>query len=81
MEVGMSKQKKLTPWMMESVTKINSRPALIVLTDSERKHLSTIAGILFSDSDCEKIEIARGDFAWCRWPSPKRLNTSPLRLD
>lgn len=74
----MSKQKKLTPWMIENVTKMDSRPKLVVLTESQKKNIATTARILFSVSDWQRIETGRRDFAWCRWAKPQAIEYKPF---
>lgn len=70
----MPKRKKLTPIVIGN----EPEPTLSALTESQKKQLSKIATINFSQQDWQEIERARKDFAWCRWAERQAIKYGPF---
>jgi hypothetical protein len=74
----MSRNRNLTPWMMESVASINSKPNLRRLTHDERKQIASIAQFSPSDTEWDEIENCRESFSWLCWAEPQAIEFSPF---
>ena len=74
----MSKQKSLTPWMMQDVTRINSKPNLQQLTDFQREALASIMQFSSFEAEWERIEQCRRDFCWSCWAEPQAIEYLPF---
>jgi hypothetical protein len=74
----MSKQKSLTPWMMQDVTRINSKPNLQRLTDSQRQALASIMQFPVLEAEWDRIEQCRQDFCWSCWAEPQAIEYLPF---